>query len=170
MKTIEYIKKTREYLDYLERHIKNVEKAFKLVKDKCSDMRFIYDDVFFHTLQASVLCHDLSKLFEHEFTQYRQCFYPIREYGEHEICDLSKAWEHHKNNNLHHWENWTLILSYDFHPDDWEVNCAHMVIDWVAMGFEFGDTAKSYYEKNKDKIKLPSHAVDFIYEIFDRIY
>jgi len=44
-----------------------------------------------------------------------------------------------------------------------------MVLDWMAMGYKFGDTAQEYYEKNKEKIKIPSWAVDFIYQIFDRI-
>ena len=51
-----------------------------------------------------------------------------------------------------------------------EINCVHMVVDWIAMGFEMGDTAKEYYEANKDKINLPGWAVKFIDEIFDRIY
>ena len=38
------------------------------------------------------------------------------------------------------------------------------------MGFEFGDTAKGYYEKNKDKINLPEWAIELIYTIFDCIY
>jgi hypothetical protein len=44
-----------------------------------------------------------------------------------------------------------------------------MVIDWMAMGYKFGDTAQQYYEKNKEKIKLPGYAVKFMYEIFNRI-
>ncbi len=36
-------------------------------------------------------------------------------------------------------------------------------------GYKFGDTAKEYYERNKDKISLlPEHEA-FIYEIFNRI-
>ncbi|MGB1216722.1 MAG: hypothetical protein ACPG5P_02540 [Saprospiraceae bacterium] len=44
------------------------------------------------------------------------------------------------------------------------------IVDWVAMGFEFNDTALSYYEKNKDKIDLPNWAVKEMYKIFDCIY
>ena len=39
----------------------------------------------------------------------------------------------------------------------------------MAMGYKFGDTARSYYETNSGKIKLPDFVVHFIYEIFDRI-
>lgn len=46
MKALSIIEKTQEYLDYVKEHILNVEKAFKVVEEKCSDMRFIYDDFF----------------------------------------------------------------------------------------------------------------------------
>ena len=45
-----------------------------------------------------------------------------------------------------------------------------MVLDWMAMGYKFGDTAQEYYEKNKEKIELPDWAIEFIYEIFRRVY
>ena len=44
------------------------------------------------------------------------------------------------------------------------------VVDWVAMGIKFNDTAKSYYEKNKHEIELPDWAIELMYEIFDCIY
>ena len=43
----EIIQKTREYLDYLEEHYNNVQKAWKIIQDKCKDMPFIYDDFQF---------------------------------------------------------------------------------------------------------------------------
>ena len=45
-----------------------------------------------------------------------------------------------------------------------------MVLDWMAMGYKFGDTAQEYYEKNKDKIALPNIAIPFMYETFERLY
>jgi len=42
MEAYEYIKKTREYLDYLEDHIKNVEKAWEILQEKCKNKNFIY--------------------------------------------------------------------------------------------------------------------------------
>jgi hypothetical protein len=41
-----------------------------------------------------------------------------------------------------------------------------MVIDWLAMSYEFGDTPRSYYEKNREKIELPEWAVKYITELF----
>lgn len=82
MKALEYIEQTRSYLDYLEEHILNVQKAWKLLQEKC---------------------------------------------------------------------------------------CVHMVIDWLAMSFKFGDSPREYYERNKDRIKIPKWSIDLIYEIFRRL-
>ena len=167
MKIFEYIEKTREYLAYLERHANNVKKAWELITDKCHDLRFIYDDYVYYEISNAVFNHDISKFCEAEFTQYRNWFYPVPGEAKNKEA-FDSAWEHHKKNNLHHWEEWTKKEKYNHYAD--EVNCVHMVIDWVAMGFEMGDTAKQYYERNKDRIKLPKWAELLIYEIFDRIY
>jgi len=164
---LEQIKKFREYLDYIEEHYNNVQKAWQLIQDKCDNkFRFIWDDFAFFSIDANVKAHDLSKLSANEFTQYRQFFFPT----DSEIKDkalFEQAWEHHKANNPHHWENWT--VNYAEHPyvDIWLVE---NIIDWVAMGFKFGDTAKAFYEKNKDKIQLPEWAIKEMYLIFDCIY
>ena len=74
-----------------------------------------------------------------------------------------------QKNNPHHWENWTANIECLGFPDSWEIDCAHMICDWMAMGYSFGDTAQQYYENNKNKIHLPEFAMPFIYQIFDRI-
>jgi hypothetical protein len=166
VKGYEYIKRTREYLDYLEEHLSNVQKAWEILKSKCEDMRFILDDYVYQTLDNEIYNHDLSKFSEFEFVQYREAFFQ----GATAFTPLSldRAWEHHKENNPHHWENWTKQEYVS--PYEWEINCVHMIIDWMAMGFKFNDTAQIYYEKNKDKIILPDYAITFIYEIFNKIY
>ena len=162
MKARSYIEKTREYLDYLEEHINNVEKAWNVFKEKCGDIELIFKGVDETFLYLQVKNHDVSKFSENEFVQYRRSFYPIieDEYNH----DFSKAWDHHKKENSHHWENWTKRKQ-----SGWRIHCAHMIIDWMAMGYKFGDTAQSYYEKNKDEIKIPDYAMDFVYDIFERI-
>jgi len=161
---LELIKKSREYLDYLEEHLLNVRKAWKELQLKCKDMRFIYDDYVYNWIGGEVEEHDLSKLSEAEFVQYRKVFFPTEHEPEY---SLSKAFNHHILKNPHHWEYWTDRSTSD--PVEWEVHCVHMVIDWMAMAYKFGDTAKEYYEKNKGRIKLPEYAINFIYEIFQRI-
>jgi hypothetical protein len=78
---IEKINKFREYLDYIEEHYNNVQKAWKLINEKCQNknFRFISDDFVWHTIDSEVKQHDMSKLSEQEFTQYRQFFFPSKE-------------------------------------------------------------------------------------------
>ncbi len=162
--TLEIVDKTQEYLDYIREHVLNVRKAWGELQKKCKDMRFMWDDYYFFSISDAVDFHDISKLSENEFIQYRKSFYPVKEEP---AFDITEAWEHHKKENPHHWENWTEIKWGD--NPTWEVHCVHMVIDWMAMGYKFNDTAQKYYEKNKEKIKLPEYAVKFIYEIFSRL-
>jgi len=164
----EKIKKFREYLDYIEEHYFNVQKAWQLINDKCKDkgLRFMADDFVWGTVDAEVKVHDLSKLSEEEFTQYRQYFFPC----ENEVKDkvlFDRAWDHHKDLNEHHWQNWTVNFATNPYADAFLVM---NIVDWIAMGLKFNDTAKDYYEKNKDSIKLPEWAVKLMYEIFDCIY
>lgn len=165
--TLAKIEKTREYLDYLESHINNVLKAWEVLKRTCKDMRFVWDDYYFQHIQRAVELHDISKLSEKEFVQYRKHFFPLNA-AEKNSTDFITAWEHHKLHNPHHWENWTNKQD-RFGDNRWEINCVHMVLDWMAMGYFFEDTAQQYYESNKDKIILPDYAVEFIYEIFERV-
>lgn len=164
MKTIEVIQKTREYLDYIEEHINNVQKAWNELKVKCKDMAFIWDDYRYFSIQDMVDRHDMSKLSEKEFIQYRKFFYPLKKEQKY---DIREAWGNHKKENPHHWENWTKEDFYN--PYAQEVHCVHMILDWMAMGYKFGDTAQEYYEKNRDKINIPEEWIDFMYQIFDRV-
>lgn len=171
MQALESIQKTREYLDYIEEHILNVEKAWKILQQKCKSMRFVWDDYIFNRIDEDILEHDKSKLSKEEFVQYRVKFYPTKKESDGELYaaavndDFEKAWLHHWQENDHHWENWTMYSSHD--PYKEEICCVHMICDWMAMSMKFGDTPKSYYEKNKDRIHLPDWAIKFIYEIFE---
>lgn len=163
--------KTREYLDYLEEHYDNVQKAWKEIQVKCDrkGFDFIYDDYKFHTLDAMIKEHDISKLSLSEFCQYRKKFFPNElESKQKEVPEFKEAWEHHYNNNPHHWENWANKKYYN--PSESTFHCVHMVVDWVAMGYKFKDNAREYYKRNKKTIILPEWAEGFINEIFDCLY
>ncbi len=170
MHTLELIEKTQEYLDYLKRHVEDVGSAWSAVQAKCADMRFVYDDFFYATIQNEVIHHDASKLSEFEFVQYRRAFYPAS--FEPQDADLGEAWEHHKANNAHHWETWTArdtTQSADIAPWSWEISCVHMVLDWMAMSYEMGGSARQYYRDNEDRIQLPEHAKSFVLDILGRV-
>ncbi len=169
MKILAQIEKTREYLDYIETHVLNVQKAWAEIQEKCNDMFFIQDDSYYESIGMEVQKHDLSKLSEYELVGYRKFFYPTSEESEfNSSYDISRAWEHHKESNRHHWENWT--LAYARHEKKERcIHCVHMVIDWVAMGYHSKNTAQAYYEKNKQTINIPNDAIKLIYEIFERL-
>jgi len=163
------IQKFKEYLDYFERHYDNVQKAWDLVNRSCEgkDFRFMSDDFVWGSIDSAIKMHDESKLSMQEFTQYRTRWFPID--GEaHDDEVYLNAWQHHLDQNEHHWQNWTQRQEAGIMYAD--IFLVQMICDWVAMGFEFGDTAKSYYEKNKDKINLPEWAVKLMYKIFDCVY
>jgi len=105
----EKINKFREYLDYIEEHYNNVQRAWALINEKCpNSFRFISDDFVWHLINEDVIMHDISKLSTKEFTQYRQYFHPCE--GESvNKSEFKKAWNRHKKENQHHWENWTIL-------------------------------------------------------------
>lgn len=150
------MKKYWKYLKYLLEHKKNV---FIVCWKK---------KMYLHAFT-----HDLSKFLPDEFFPYANWFYG--EYGQFEYNKLkelnkkfsleisekdalihscrikfNKAWKKHYTRNKHHWNYWS----------EWNVPIItvkyikQMICDWESMGIKFGDTAKEYYEKNKDRIKI----------------
>lgn len=171
----EEILKTQEYLNYLKEHYDNVQKAWAIIQCKCQDkpFDFLIDDYKYFTLDMEIKRHDQSKLSTAEFVPYRRKFFPTQyeKENEQEVINFmfDKAWEHHKANNNHHWEDWTKKSCPGTYPND-TTYVVHNICDWMAMSMKFGDTAQSYYEKNKDKIFIPQWAEDLMYEIFKCVY
>jgi len=98
----EYIQKTREYLDYLEEHFKNIERAFEEVVNALDGTPIIGDDfAYWNMLHNDVRYHDISKFSEEEFVAYRAKFYPVIETPELYNC-FEPAWENHKKENTRH--------------------------------------------------------------------
>jgi len=153
MEGFKYVAKFREYLDYLEEHLENVRRAFNQLTVACKDLWWVKNDVTWYILKQQVCVHDISKFSKEEFVEYQRAFFPVGA-----TKPLKKAWEHHKKYNTHHHES----------LED-ELDVVHMVIDWTAMGYKFGDTAQEYYERNKDKITLTDKQKKIMYEIFDRV-
>lgn len=164
---IDKIQKTREYLDYLEQHYNNVQLAWVILQEKCYDMSFITDDTIFWSIDSNIKKHDDSKLSAEELTQYRRHFFPT-ENEDKDKKEFFAAWHNHLKENMHHWQTWTTL---DFGDDKSAlVYFVENICDWMAMGFEKGDSAKEYFENNRDKIDLPNWAITLMYEIFARLY
>jgi len=122
------ISKFREYLDYFERHYDNVQLAWALINEKCDNkgFKFMYDDFMWNIIDMEVKSHDDSKLSVHEFTQYRNYFFPAQG-EEKDNSSFLVAWEHHKAHNEHHWQNWT--KKYESNPYC-DVYIVMNVVDW----------------------------------------
>lgn len=163
MKASMLIVKTRQYLDYLENHLRNVAKAFSEFANAMANHSIIYDDFNYHALRSKIEHHDVSKLSEYEFTQYRDAFYPVEEKDESAEIKMEKAWEHHKGNNDHHIERIPEEYTHSGH-----IALAHMFIDWLAMSYVFKNTPRDFYEKNhKEDNPLPEWAEKIFYSYCD---
>lgn len=166
-----YIDQTRAYLDYLEEHFDNIRKAFQELSEACDGMVWVGDDYSWHLLRHEIANHDISKFSMEEFVQYRQKFFPTEHDTDNIEPDFKKAWLHHCSCNEHHWE-FIHGLPYEItssKPGLVERYLIHMIVDWTAMGYKFGDTAQSYYEANAHKIQLTHDQIDFIYILFGKL-
>ncbi len=161
----ETIKNTRDYLDYVERHYNNVQRAYKELEKALKGKELLFSDpVLVELLDRKIEIHDLSKLSKEEFVQYRQYFYPTKAEETNKEWFLA-GWDNHCEKNDHHWQNWTkkyTELNHDSIPCILE-----NIVDWMAMGYEFGDTAVAYYDKNKETINIPEWGRPFMERILD---
>jgi len=146
------ITRTREYLDYIERHYENVQEAWSNFRP---ELEGEYPKEFLAKLDDEIKEHDVSKLSDDEFIRYRDKFYPEDEEENRRNGDsvqFNLAWKHHKESNNHHWQNWSSMLD----GDEKRRAIIHNVIDWSAMGVEFGNNALDYYRENRNKIVIDS--------------
>ena len=157
---------SQAYIDYVEEHIKNVQKSWSIIKEKCADTPIVTDGSIHYWININILRHDKSKLSEHEFEQYRQWFYPKP--GEKKDEELFKrALHHHVSSNGHHHENVHRFIV----KEKFMIYATEMLCDWMAMGMKFGDTAEEYYHSNSHKMMLSKYQdkKDFLFMIFDKL-
>ena len=163
----ELLVKTKEYKDYIDNHRKMVQKAWEIIKD--ATVKYGEDSWGQHNnchaftfISLIIEEHDKSKYSPEEFEAYRKRFYPVtgEEYDKNE---LQRAWGHHLENNLHHWQSMKAV-NYN-HPYILE-HTVEMICDWFAMAMQFNEGHRDYYENNKDKIELQ----DWQHELVEEIY
>lgn len=94
----------------------------------------------------------------------------------------------HYSRNDHHWEHWISPSSNSSNFNNQNFNIqdvqntfildrgdkrietlVEMICDWMAMGMNFGNTAKQYYDSNKEKIRLNSDDREFVEMILNKI-
>lgn len=169
----EKVERIRFYLNYVEEHYDNVQKAWALIKEKCIYLNFVKDEKICSRIDREIKNHDYSKLTHDEFIPYQERHYPTEhEKGKSGRRDaFSKALTHHKENNTHHIEC-LIHMGKGLKGLSVEeiISCVHMIADWVAMGFKFGDTAYDFYAKIKNRHKLRDTVIDLIDQIFIKLY
>ena len=154
---------TKQYMEYLEKHITGVVEAFKKyfipLVDNYKDSLGIYSNHDFilaiKTKALSIDKHDLSKYNDIEFYPYRQHFYPTTE--EQNASDEDKqiweekyeeAWKHHYRNNSHHIEYW-----YDHDNSiakDMDLpSIIEMMCDWFSMDQFYPKPTIDYWWRNE---------------------
>ena len=147
--------KNELYRQYISEHVANVKKALSNNYDKLIKL---FPDADFDKLKHEIKYHDNSKTSAYEFNAYRKRFFP-EDGEEYNPDEFEKAWLHHIHSNPHHWNYWVLadrdkgesnFKALEM-PDEYLIE---MILDWTAMGYKFGDSALSYYNKVKDTIVL----------------
>ena len=156
-----------KYFKYVMQHKINVFKCC-INKAKIKIKNKEYDTAAM--LFTHAFTHDLSKFRPSEFVPYARWFYgkygvnfEIGEYPtlsdglaavknrQYDRDQFDAAWEKHYKRNKHHWNYWeNKYMPYKY--------ILQMICDWEAMGMKFGNSAKEYYIKNCDKIKLHSQS------------
>lgn len=159
--------KKKAYEDYIISHKQGVVDAYYKIKETCADMEFISDEKLSARLINCISNHDNSKHDFEEFDAYRQHWYPM-DGEEVDEVEYQKAWIHHYLSNPHHWEYW---LENDVEDHEFELlSTVEMVCDWMSVGSSCGNTAKEFYEQNKEKIRISDWKRTLITEIFKRVY
>lgn len=159
-----------KYLDYVNNHIENVQKAWN------EEVSLLEDDFIKEhkdDLAAQIAAHDASKYDEEEFDAYRANYNPINDQEKIDNeANFQAAWYHHFQNNPHHWQHW-IDEKGELKPltDEDAIKSAYieMICDWQAMGYVFGDTAYQYYEQNKDTIKLYPELQNWVEELLNKL-
>lgn len=149
------IEKEKIYKKYINNHKLNVQKAWETIKsnNKCLNIILNYmPKLNIDIIDAEIKNHDNSKYSIEEFDAYRKQFYPIsKEEKERNKEAFDKAWKHHYTNNMHHWNWWYESGNMNKMP---YVYVIEMICDWEAMGYQFGNTSKEWYQENKGNIHL----------------
>ena len=160
--------KELEYMDYIEEHIGNVNKAYRLLQDDLFK-RFNLNP---REMDRRIDTHDSSKYTSLEFSGYRQYFYPdTGEVKNKELFDY--AWKQHYTVNDHHPEHWKY---HDTLVEMQDSAIAEMFCDWLAMSMKFHTVPSQWYNDQKKKEgKLEFHEntrskVERNLDILDKAY
>ena len=121
-----------------------------------------------------LLKHDLSKFSISEFGAYANYFFGNKEKTDKTKSAFDKAWQHHKNHNTHHWQNWFS----NEHQASWNMPndlAKEMVADWMAMTVKFHPDKDTHSEtyiwyKSQKDIRLSGSTQKYVEFFFEYKY
>lgn len=141
------------YMKYIMKHRIRMADAYKEMTS-CPEVLALGNEVLI-MLKQRVVYHDLTKFKIEEFDAYRKHFFPInKKEKENNLENFSKAWQHHYDNNPHHWQHRRHNTDFDKKDLVQVVNVLENVCDWLAVGYLYKNRPYQYYEKHKDVIEL----------------
>ena len=166
--------KEREYLEYIDKHVKTVQSVWLALQEHLTDCYWL-DDCYYFTINNRIERHDQSKYDICEFGGYRQFFYPEND-NEKNVIAFNHAWNHHQKSNDHHWEYWLLIDSSGKKVDALKMefpSIIEMLCDWTAMSVKFKNKPSNWFDANKEKMVLHPDTIQTILHwlpLFDDVY
>jgi hypothetical protein len=131
----------KKYIEYINFHRNNVEKARQLVGERlCKEL-----NVLPNHLEKVVAAHDMSRYGSEEFEPWRQHKFPCKNCKPDEaLYQLAKS--HHWMMNYHHPEHW-VYMDGTVKPME-PVYIAEMFCDWISeVVFEDHEKVKEWYYK-----------------------
>lgn len=160
---------SREYDEYLDQHLKNVQKAGFWLIDHFPEQLNGKTRSKFKGLLGD---HDLSKWGRDEYAAYDEYFY-----GHNKSAQTKKnfnyAWLHHIHNNPHHWQYWVLINDEDGEEAlEMPVEYAfEMIADWWSFSWKNNDLwwIFDWYSEHKAMMKLHPKTRKLVETILDCI-
>jgi hypothetical protein len=166
----ERLSKEQEYMEYINNHIANVQKAYATYFLPLLNINNISSLVSDEELKQAIEnnririeTHDASKYSDDEFYGYRQKWYPTRseqnaddEYHTLITQNYEKCWEHHYTVNDHHPLHWVDKAS-GIVKDMTLDAIVEMLCDWEGMSMKFGGSTVDWYtNKAQDEKKAMS--------------
>lgn len=154
------------YMRYVQKHRIRMAEAYKEMLT-CPEVMNLGNEVLI-MLKQRVVFHDMTKFKVEEFDAYRKNFFPIsKKEKEDNLENFEKAWQHHYDNNSHHWQHRRYNTEFNKNDPEQVVNVLENVCDWLAVGYTYKNRPYQYYEKHKEKIELcPEEKEFFEYIIY----
>ena len=182
----ELIQKKKEYILYIDDHIRNVQKAYNdyfvpLLNNETSIVSEVVSKEelleAIRNVSNKIEEHDASKYFDEEFDGYRAHFHPTNleksmndEYQKWVKEEFDKCWKHHYENNCHHVQFWVNFDTGEI-TDMTLPAIVEMLCDWIAMSMHFKSSTRDWYENDAEKEKnyMTSNTKDIVEDILYNI-